>query len=91
MDRRDVTAQPFEQRRHDGRAGAAHAVERNAKLVRPNAVDVEVRYREDTFDVSLNGTFVGGDDAELVPCDARNAVIDQRPHLHALGILEEQA
>ena len=56
IDRRDLAAQPLEKRRHDRSAGAAAAVERDVEFARANTRDVEVRYRKDTIDVSLNGT-----------------------------------
>ena len=49
-----------------------------------NAVDVDVRYREHTIDVSLNGTVVRLDLPELVPLRARNASLDQTAHLDPL-------
>ena len=90
VDRADATAQPLEKRRHDDRAGTAHAVERDVKPAPPNSFDVEVRYREDTIDVSLNGTVVFLDRSELIPRRARNSLLDQRAHLDAFGVLEKQ-
>jgi hypothetical protein len=51
----------------------------------PNSLDVDVRYREDTIDVSLNGTGVFLDRSELVPRRAGDSLVDQRAHLDALA------
>ena len=58
IDRADAAAQPLEERGHDDGAGAANAVERDVKSPAPNALDVDVWYRKDTIDVSLNRTIV---------------------------------
>ena len=86
VDRRHLAAEPLEQRRHDDRAGAAHAVERDLELARANPLDVEVRDRQDTFDVSRDAP---GRPSSTVPSLSHVArgipLLDQRAHLGAFG------
>src|SRR6185312_3128423 len=90
IDRRHPAAQPIEQRRHDHRAGATHAVERNGEPSSANPFDIDVRYRQNTIDVSLNCTVVDGDRAERIPTGASNSLFDQPAHLDAFAVLEKE-
>src|SRR5262249_51948401 len=91
IDRCDDASEPIEERGHDHRAGAANAVEGDVKSSPANALDVEVRYREDTFEVSLNRTIIGLDAAQRIPRRARNAFLHERAHLGSFRRLEKQA
>src|SRR5262249_22155297 len=91
IDGRHDAAEPVEQRRHDHRAGAADAVQRDMKLPPANRLDVEVWYRKDTFDVSLDRTVVDLDSSECVPRGARDSLLDHGAHLGAFVALEKEA
>ena len=69
-----------------------HAVERDVETSPANAVDVEIRYRKDTFDVSLQSH---GHPSSISPSSSHVArgipSLDQRAHLDRPRRLEEQA
>jgi hypothetical protein len=90
VDRGHATAESLEERGHDHRARAAHAVERDAEPPPPNPLDVEEGDREHAVEVPLDGALVRLDRPEAVPARARHPGLHEAPHRRPLVRLEKE-